>query len=83
MHGNEAWQALKAASDRPLRNCEDALAVIVPDERILLGSMTDKIAVGRPLRLHELKLPPQMCADQEEDTTALSAVIFEHAFRQG
>jgi hypothetical protein len=45
--------------------------------------VTDEIAVGHPLRLHELKLPPQMRADQEEDTAALGAVIFEHSLRQG
>jgi hypothetical protein len=82
-HAYKTWQALKAASDRPPRYREDAPAVIVADEGILLGSVADEIAVGRPLGLNEFELPPQMCADQEEDAAALSAVIFEHALRQG
>ena len=82
-HGNKPRQALKMASDRPLGNGEDALAFIVADEGILLGSVTDEVAVSHPLRLHELKLPPEMRADQEEDATPLGAVIFEHALRQG
>jgi len=47
---NEPWQAVKAATDRPLGNGEDALAVVVAGERILLGSVTDEIAVRHPLR---------------------------------
>ena len=36
-----------------------------------------------PLRSHELELPLQMRADQEEDAAPLGAVILEHALRQG
>ena len=49
-NGNKPRQAVKAASDRPLGNGEDALAVVVAGERILLGSVTDEIAVRHPLR---------------------------------
>src|SRR6516162_2115837 len=80
---NKPRQAVKTASDRPLGNGEDAVAFVVADEGILLGSVTDEIAVGHPLRLHELKLPLQMRADQQEHAPALSAVIFEHSLRQG
>src|SRR5215510_11260029 len=45
--------------------------------------VADEVAVGHPLRLNELELPMQMRADQQKDATALSAVILEHAFRQG
>ena len=48
--GNKPRQAVKTASDRPLGNGEDALAVVVAGERILLGSVTDEIAVRHPLR---------------------------------
>src|SRR5215471_6092998 len=74
---------MKAASDGPRGDCEDAVGFVVADERILLGSVADEIAVGYPLRLHELKLPLLVRADQEEDAAALGAVIFEHALRQG
>src|SRR5262245_58870997 len=80
---NEARQPVQTTPNRNLWNGEDALAFIVADERILFGSVTDKIAVGRPLRLHELELPLQVCVDQEEDAAALGAVIFEHSLRQG
>src|SRR5262245_37890171 len=82
-HGDEPRQALKTASDRPLGNSEDAVAVVVADERILLGSVADEVAVGHPLRLNKLELPMQVRADQQEDAAALGAVILEHAFRQG
>jgi hypothetical protein len=61
--GNEVRQALKTASDWPLRNSEHAVAFIVTDEGILFRSVTDKIPIGHPLRLHELELPPQVRAD--------------------
>ena len=77
-----AW-ALEPAPNRPLGNGEDAVAFTVTEDGILLGSVTDEVAVSHPLRLHELKLPPEMRADQEEDAAALGAVIFEHALRQG
>src|SRR5262249_25050990 len=47
------------------------------------GSVADEIAVSYPLRLNKLELPMQIRADQQEDATALSAVILEHALRQG
>ena len=74
---------MKAATNWPLRNGEVAVAVVVADERVLLGAVTDEIAVGHPLRLHELELPLEMRANQEEDATALGAVVVEHALRQG
>src|SRR6516164_3496912 len=80
--GNEVRQPLKTASDWPLRNSEHAVAFVVTDEGILLRSVTDKIAIGHPLRLHELELPLQVSADQEEDAAALSAIVFEHSLRQ-
>src|SRR5262249_25709676 len=67
---------------RPLGNGEDAVAVVVADERILLGAVADEIAVGGPLRLNELELPLQMRADQEKDAAAFGAVVLEDAFRQ-
>src|SRR5215472_11385014 len=82
-HGYELRQAVKTSSDRPLGNGEDAVAFVVADEGILLGSVADEIAVGHPLRLHELELPLLMRADQEEDAAALGAIIFEHSLRQG
>ena len=47
---NEPWQAVKAPSGRFLRNREDALAFVVANEWILLGAVTDEIAVRHPLR---------------------------------
>jgi hypothetical protein len=44
--------------------------------------VADEVALGYPLRLQELELPTQMRADQQEDATAISAVILEHALRQ-
>jgi hypothetical protein len=81
-HGDKPRQALKSASNGPFGDGEDAAAFSVTDEWILLGSVTDEIAVGHPLRLHELKLPPEMRPDQEEDAAALSAVLLEHALGQ-
>ena len=74
---------MQTTPNRNLRNGEDALAFVVAYQRILLGSMTDEVAVGRPLRLHELELPLQVCTDQQEDAAALSAVILEHPLPQG
>ena len=54
---------MKPASDRPPGNGEDAVAFTVTDDGILLGSVTDEIAVGHPLRLHEFELPLLVCAD--------------------
>src|SRR5262249_22795324 len=71
-----------AASGWFLRNREDALAFVVANERILFGSVTDKIAVRHPLRLHEFELPLQMRTDQEKYTAALSAIILENTRRQ-
>src|SRR5262249_8922496 len=82
-HGDESRQTLEAAPDRRPGNRENAVAFVVPDEWILLGSVTDEIAVGRPLRLHELELPLQMCTDQKEDTSALGAVLLQYALWQG
>jgi hypothetical protein len=70
---------VKAASGGPCGNRKDAVTVVVTDQRILLGSVTDEVAVSRPLRLHELELPVQMRADQEEDAATLGAVILENA----
>src|SRR5262249_9341787 len=81
--GNEARQPVQTTPNRNLWNGEDALAFIIADERILLGSMTDEVAVSDPLRLHNLELPLQVRADQEEDAAALSAVILEDPLRQG
>src|SRR5262249_56398410 len=81
-HGDETRQAMKALADRPLGNGEDAVALVIADERILLGSMTDEIAVGHPLRLHELELLPLVRADQQEHAPTLDAVILEHAIWQ-
>src|SRR5262252_5564618 len=74
---------MQAAPSGPLRNGEDALAVVVADQRVLLGAVTDEVAVGDPLRLYELELPLQMRADQEKDAAALCAVVLEHTLRQG
>src|SRR6185295_2054322 len=81
--GHEPRQTVKAPPRRPLGDGEVAVAVVVADERVLLGAVTDEIAVGHPLRLHELELPLQMRANQEEDAAALGAVVLEHALRQG
>jgi len=65
-----------------LRNSKDAIALIVAKNRILLRSMTDEIAVGDPLRLHELELPLLVRSDQEKDPAALGAVIFQNTLRK-
>src|SRR5262249_50546952 len=62
--GNEARQPVQAPPNRYSGDGEDALALVVADERILLSSMADEIAVGYPLRLQELELPTQIRADQ-------------------
>src|SRR5215510_14010557 len=80
-HGDELRQAVKAAPHRFLWNREDALAVVVADERILLSSMTDEIAVRHPLRLHELELLSQVRTDQQKHAAAVNAVILEDARR--
>jgi hypothetical protein len=74
---------VQAPPNRRSGDGEDTLTLIVADEWILLGSVADEVAVGHPLRLNELELPMQMRADQQEDAAALSAVIIEHALRQG
>ena len=81
-HGDKPRQALKTASNGPFGDGEDAAAFTVTDEWVLLGSVTDEIAVGHPLRLNEFELPLQMRPDQEEDAAALSAVLLEHALGQ-
>ena len=45
--------------------------------------MTDEIAVGNPLRLHELELTLLVRSDQEKDPAALGAVVFKYSLRQG
>ena len=65
-----------------MRNSKDAIALIVAKNRILLRSMTDEIAVGDPLRLHELELPLLVRSDQEKDPAALGAVIFQNTLRK-
>jgi hypothetical protein len=55
---------VQTTPSRNLGNGEDALAFIIADERILLGSVTDEVAVSNPLRLHKLELPLQVRADQ-------------------
>src|SRR5262245_29289489 len=74
---------MQASADWFLRNSKDAIALIVAKNRILLRSMTDEIAVGNPLRLHELELPLLVRSDQEKDPAALGAVVFEYSLRQG
>src|SRR5262249_39084709 len=81
--GDEPRQPVQAPPNRNSGNGEDAFALVVADERVLLGSVADEVAVGYPLRLQELELPTQIRADQQEDTTALSAVILQDALRQG
>src|SRR5262245_29855900 len=73
---------MQASADWFLRNSKDAIALIVAKNRILLRSMTDEIAVGDPLRLHELELPLLVRSDQEKDPAALGAVIFQNTFRK-
>src|SRR5262249_21478804 len=80
---NEAWQSFQAPPNRSSRDGEDTFALVVADERILLGSVADEVAVGHPLRLNKLELPMQVRANQQEDAAALSTVILEHALRQG
>src|SRR5262249_59784816 len=80
---NEAWQSFQAPPNRSSRDGEDTFALVVADERILLRSVADKVAVGHPLRLNKLELPMQMRTDQQEHPAAFSAVILEHALRQG
>jgi hypothetical protein len=54
---------VQALADRHSGDRKDTVAFVITDERVLFGSVTDEIAVGHPLRLHELKLLPQMRTD--------------------
>src|SRR5262249_61349698 len=69
--------------NRASRDGEGAVALVVADERILLGSVADEVGVGHARRLNKLELPMQVRANQQEDAAALSTVILEHALRQG
>src|SRR5262245_56851427 len=81
-HGDKPRQTVKTAADRPLGNGEDAVACVVADEGILLGSVTDEIAVGHPLRLYKLELLPRVRADQREHGAKLGGVILKQAVLQ-
>ena len=73
---------MKTTSYRTLGDGKNSIAFSIAEDRVLLPSMTDEVAVGHPLRLHELELLTQMRADQQEHAAALHPVIFQRSFRK-
>ena len=67
---HELRQSLEAPADGLLRDGEDARPPVGPNERISLGGRANEGALIDPLALDELELPPQVCADEEEDKAA-------------
>src|SRR2546426_10238315 len=79
---HEAWQVVQPPADGMLWDGEGAAAVIGPSDHISLLIQTDEAAIVVPLRFHELKLPREIAADEDEDTSSVEAVVFQHALGQ-
>src|SRR4051794_13406915 len=76
--GDERHQPLQAPTDGVLRDRERAGPVPPPDERVGLLGRADEDAVVEPLRLDELELALEVRADEDEDDSAVDAVVLEH-----
>src|SRR5918993_1543367 len=79
---HERRQALEPAPDRLTRDREGARAVVGPHQRVLLGRGPDEDAVVHPLRLDELVLALQVCAREDEDDSAVRAVVLQDSLGQ-
>ncbi|MEV7935732.1 hypothetical protein AB0O82_06265 [Kitasatospora sp. NPDC088264] len=81
-HGHEPGQPGEPAADRAGRDGVHTGAAAVADQRVLLGAEAGEVAVVEPHLLHELELPGQAGAHEDEDDPALRAVVLQGRGRQ-
>jgi len=79
---HEAWQVVQTHADGRVRGREGAAAIIGPRDHISLMIEPDEVAIVVPLRFHELKLTGEAAAQEDEDTSPVEAVVFQHALGQ-
>jgi len=74
----KVWDALKAPSHWLARQRE--IDVTRANNWISIISRPKKDSVIYPLRLHELKLPSNVCANKSKHQTSIDAIVVENTF---